>query len=72
MSESRNWRPGRWAEETIRRHVKRVYRTAERELAIIVGPHLGNILTAEFLAGMESEQTKVELRKLGIKTRGGG
>jgi hypothetical protein len=70
MSESKNWRPSKWTEEAIRRRVKRVYRVAQVQLSLLIGPHAGNIIMAELIGNMQSDQSRDELHRRGFRVIG--
>jgi hypothetical protein len=70
VTESKNWRPGHWSENAIRLRMKRVCRYAAMDLAYLIGPHAGNIVVAELVARMKSDQSANELHRRGFKTIG--
>ena len=70
MIESKTWNPSKWTERAIRNCVKRIYKAAERDLHDLCGPHMGNLLFCEMVAELKSQQSKMELHRLGVKTIG--
>ena len=70
VRESPNWRPTKWSESYTRRKRAHVLKVALLELNILVGPHTGNLLYAEFVAAIKSELGRAEIHRRGYLTMG--
>jgi hypothetical protein len=70
VSESKNWSPGKWSEKAIRLLMRRVYRQALADLDYLVGTYAANLIYAEMMASMKSEQSRAELQRRGVATIG--
>jgi hypothetical protein len=68
--EAKNWRPSKWKENAIRLRINRIYREAQKQLSIMIGPHAGNIIMAEIFTNMKSDKSRDELHRRGFKTIG--
>jgi len=68
--ESKQWRPSRWTENATRLRMRRVYKWALRGMYDMIGPYRADIIYAELMANMKSEQSRVELLRRGVKLLG--
>ncbi len=68
--EAKAWAPSRWSPVKIQRTVRHAYGCALVDLYLVLGPHDGAIAAAQLRCELASEQSRVQLAALGIRTLG--
>ncbi len=70
MPELRQWAPSRWSPAKIARFHAHVWKYTCYEIVIFVGPNAGNLLFAQIIAELESQESKQKLEAAGVATMG--